>query len=95
MNKEELIKLINKAVDFYNEYRSPESNARFIGFLGGKEFSILFEGPFMDTCGINDWVEDFKYFAEDIGLIVELLGTEEPEGVQGRVGVFVIKKTCN
>lgn len=95
MNKEELIKLINKAIDFYNKYRSPESNARFNGLLSGREFSIFFEGPFIDTCGINDWVEDFKYFAEDVGLVTELLRVEEPEGMQGRIGVFVVKQIRN
>ena len=93
MIEEDIEELVNKAIFYYNRYRSPESHAEFLNFMNNDEFAVIFKGPFVNTCGINDWVEDLKYFAEDVGLIIELVRVEELRDVEGRIGIFRVMRT--
>ncbi len=90
----ELARLIKKAIEQYNKYRSPEAVAKLVS-LKGNEVIVEFDGSFCLTCGINDWVEDFKYVLEDMGVEAELVKVIEPDDPfseeNWRIGVFKIK----
>ncbi|RLG76858.1 MAG: hypothetical protein DRO10_04830 [Thermoprotei archaeon] len=85
--KPEIKRKVNEAVLFYNRYRSPESTATIIK-IEDELIHIKFTGPFTSTCGINDWVEDLRYLAEDLGLKLELVEIREEEKPDYRIGVF-------
>jgi hypothetical protein len=74
--------LVLRAVEVYNRYRSPESTAKLVG-MEKDGFIIEFEGPFCQSCGVNDYFEDFIHELEDISrsLRVEVKETE-PAGPQ-------------
>lgn len=84
-------KILEKAVTTYNKYREPEAKARILKFTGEKVV-VVFEGSFCRTCGVNDWVEDFKYILQDLGVDTELEEIKEPANPYEdyRVGVFRI-----
>ncbi|HDN75528.1 MAG TPA: hypothetical protein ENG05_00170 [Acidilobales archaeon] len=84
--------LINEAIELYNRFRAPEAKAKLVKIERDKVY-VLFEGTFCETCGINDWVEDFKYVLEDLNAKAELEGILEPaDGSEHvRIGIFKIK----
>ncbi len=91
----ELARGVRRAIERYNRYRSPESTARLVS-IEGDVVRVLFEGSFCETCGLNDWVVDFKYVMEDEGLDAELLEIVEPEddlwnAENWRIGVYRIR----
>ncbi len=51
---------ILKTIEIYNKYRSPEVTAKFVE-LSKKYLIIEFEGPFCQSCGVQDYFEDFIY----------------------------------
>jgi len=87
---------IIKAITLYNKYRSPEAYAKLIG-LEGEKIIVKFEGTFCETCGVNDWVEDFKYVLEDLNIKAELEEIYEPIdlGENFRIGAFKVKLEKN
>lgn len=91
-----LKRFVDRAIEEYNRYRSPESTARLVR-IDGDRVVIRFEGSFCATCGVNDWVEDMKYIMEDLGAEAELLEIIEPEGAvfpeeeNWRIGVFRVR----
>jgi hypothetical protein len=89
-------KLIDLAIKRYNRYRGVESEAKLLKIMGDTVV-IAFEGSFCETCGINDWVDDFRYVIEDLGGEAELVTVIEPEKPEEfydyRIGVFRVKKT--
>ncbi len=90
-----LKRLIDKALELYNRYRAPESVARLVRIEGDKVI-VEFSGSFCRTCGINDWVEDFKFVLEDLGAEAELLEVVEPDDPfteeDWRIGVFRVTR---
>ena len=56
----ELVKLILRAVEVYNRYRSPEATAKLLK-LEEDGFTIEFKGSFCQSCGVQDYFEDFVY----------------------------------
>ncbi len=88
-------KLIELAVKRYNRYRGVESRAEVVR-IAGDTVVVKFTGHFCETCGINDWVDDFRYVIEDLGGEAELVKIIEPESLEEfydyRVGVFRIKR---
>ncbi len=92
VNKDTII----KAITLYNKYRSPEAHAKLIG-LEEEKIIVKFEGTFCETCGVNDWVEDFKYVLEDLNIKAELEEIYEPIdlGENFRIGVFKVKLKKN
>lgn len=90
-----LKRFIDHAIRFYNRYRAPESTAELVRITGDRVV-VRFEGSFCETCGINDWVEDFKYVLEDLGAEAELIEVIEPEDPfsdeDWRIGVFRVKR---
>ncbi len=92
--QEKLEKLVELAVKRYNRYRAPESVAKPLK-IEGDIVRVRFEGSFCETCGINDWVDDFRYVLEDLGAEAELVAVIEPEDYfveDWRIGVFRVKK---
>jgi len=66
----ELRKLILRTVEVYNRYRSPEATAKL---LKREEdgFTIEFEGSFCQSCGVQDYFEDFVYELKGLNNNVE------------------------
>ncbi len=90
-----LARFVQEAIREYNRYRSPESTAS-LDKIEGNIVYVRFDGSFCRTCGINDWVEDFKYVLDDLGAEAELVEVVEPDPFfsdeDWRIGVFLIKK---
>ncbi len=88
-------KLVELAIKRYNRYRGAESQAKLLKIMGDTVV-IAFEGSFCETCGINDWVDDFRYVMEDLGGEAELVTVIEPEKPEEffeyRIGVFRVKR---
>lgn len=63
-------KALERAVEEYNKYRSPEAVARLLK-LEGDEVLVEFSGNFCRTCGVYDWLEDFVYELQRLGLGLE------------------------
>ena len=74
--------LILRAIEVYNKYRSPEATAKLVG-IKKDGFIIDFKGSFCQSCGVNDYFEDFIHELEDISgaFSVEVKATE-PSGPQ-------------
>ena len=74
--------LVLRAIEVYNRYRSPEVTAKIVG-IKKDGFIIEFKGPFCQSCGVNDYFEDFIHELEDISgaFSVEVKATE-PAGPQ-------------
>ncbi len=87
-----LKQIIHRAVKIYNRYRRPEAEAQILRVSEDKVV-VEFRGSFCRTCGIRDWVEDFKYVLEDLGVENELIEYIEPVEINKdyRIGVFKIK----
>ena len=51
---------VERAVENYNRYRSPEAAARILG-VKGDSVLVEFSGSFCHTCGVYDWLEDLIY----------------------------------
>jgi len=82
--------LVLRAIEVYNRYRSPEAIAKLVG-VEKDGFIIEFEGPFCQSCGVNDYFEDFIHELEDISksFRVEVKETESasPQSFRVRYGV--------
>lgn len=61
----ELGKLVLKTIEVYNRYRSPEAKARLLK-LESDGFIIKFQGSFCQSCGVQDYIEDFIYEFESL-----------------------------
>ncbi|MCY0868152.1 MAG: hypothetical protein OWQ48_02845 [Desulfurococcus sp.] len=81
------------AVEAYNKVRSPEATARLVDVRDDEGLAVIeFQGSFCLTCGVRDWVEDYKYVLISMGYEAELIDYLEPEGEEyKRVGVFKVK----
>ncbi len=92
MNRQKLREKIEKSIQLYNKYRSPEATAQLIE-LSDKEIKIKLSGTYCETCGLYDWIEDLKYVLEDNGIRTEIDKIIELKGYYGdRVIVFKMKK---
>jgi len=85
--------LIREAIQTYNRYRAPEAHAEVIDIDEDGTVRVLFEGHFCVTCGVNDYIEDLKYFMEDVGIRADLQEIVEPSKSEEfwRIGVFKIR----
>jgi len=64
----ELSKLILRTVEVYNRYRSPEATAKLLK-LEEDSVTIEFEGSFCQSCGVQDYFEDFVHELKGISSI--------------------------
>jgi len=82
--------LLLSAIEVYNRYRSPEATAKLVE-VEKDGFIIEFKGPFCQSCGVNDYFEDFIHELEDISRAfrVEIKETEPagPQSFRVRYGV--------
>jgi len=82
--------LVLRAIEVYNRYRSPEATAKLVG-MEKDGFIIEFEGPFCQSCGVNDYFEDFIHELEDISrafrVEVKETGPSGPQSFRVRYGV--------
>ena len=77
-----LDELISRAIDAYNKYRSPEATAKLVE-AKKDGFILEFEGPFCQSCGVNEYFEDFIYELEDINRSLRAeIKAIEPTGQQ-------------
>lgn len=92
MDRGRVEELVKRAIELYNAYRGAEARA-FLEGVSDNIISVRFEGPFCYTCGVNEWVEDFKYILEDLGLKADLVEVVEPEDPRDpwRKGLFRVR----
>lgn len=82
-------KVIKKAVEEFNKYRSPEATAKLIS-VKEKSFGIEFTGTFCKTCGFYDYFDDFRLILEEKGLKTKTGEVKEID--QGAVVEFDIHR---
>ncbi len=84
--------ILKKAVEDYNRIRAPEAVAKITKIEDDLVY-VEFDGTYCETCGLYDWIEDFKYVLEDLGVNNELVNVIEPEGAHStrRIGVFKVE----
>lgn len=82
-------KIVEKAIERYNEYRGSESKARLIE-TSEKEIVVEFRGSFCTTCGFYDYFDDLTYELEDLGLKARCVDVQELE--DGAVVKFRLEK---
>ena len=71
---------VEKAIEKFNKYRSPEAHAEL--YSAEKDsFSIIFSGSFCRTCGFHDYFDDFRIFLEEMGVKTEIADIEEGDEV--------------
>ncbi len=76
IDKENFTKIVKKAQTLYNRYRSPEARAKIISF-SNNVLVVEFDGSFCETCGVNDWIDDFRFVLKDLGVEVVIERIEE------------------
>ncbi len=86
---DELKNIARRALEDYNRIRAPEAVARLVR-IEENFLYIEFTGSYCETCGLYDWIEDFKYVLGDLGVKAEIVGVIEPEDPSDnrRVGIF-------
>ena len=87
----DLSKLVSRTIEVYNRYRSPEATAKLLK-LEKDSFIIEFEGSFCQSCGVQDYFEDFIYELEGLSSAIEI-GIGEIE--QTRPQSFEVKYVVN
>lgn len=55
----ELKEFVDKAIEIYNQYRSPEAIAKLVK-LDKDKLVLDISGPYCRSCGLSDWFEDFS-----------------------------------
>lgn len=88
---ENIIEIIKKGIDIYNKYRDKEAHSSLID-VKQDLVRIRFEGHFCRSCGVYDWIDDFRYILEDLGIethLEEVIESEEDE--DQRIGVLRIR----
>lgn len=70
--------LVLRTIEVYNRYRSPEATAKLLK-LEKDGFTIEFEGGFCQSCGVQDYFEDFIYELKGLSsdIEVEIRQTEQ------------------
>jgi hypothetical protein len=88
VNKQSLEQEIEKKIEEYNKYRTPEVVARLIS-LDSSSFNIEFKGHFCYTCGFYDYFDDFRFLLEDINVKTKIKEIEEID--EGAIVTFTIE----
>ncbi|MEM1986688.1 MAG: hypothetical protein QXG36_02645 [Nitrososphaeria archaeon] len=81
--------LVFSAIEEYNKYHSPEATVELIEF-GNNFLSVKFYGPFCNSCGVNEWFEDFRIELENRGVKTFIIEIKEI-GNQTFLVNFVLK----
>ncbi len=56
-----------RGVEEYNKYHRPEAFVQ-ISQVSDRDFELLFRGPFCQSCGIQDYFDDFIYDLESVSM---------------------------
>jgi len=67
----ELNKLVLRTIEVYNRYRSQEATAKLLK-LEKNGFTIEFKGSFCQSCGVQDYFEDFVYELKGLSSDIEV-----------------------
>jgi len=87
----DLSKLVLRTIQVYNRYRSPEATAKLLK-LEKDGFTIKFAGSFCQSCGIQDYFEDFIYELESLSSTVEVeIGEIEQTSPQSFKVKYIVK----
>jgi len=87
----DLSKLVLRTIEVYNRYRSPEATAKLVK-LEKDGFTIEFEGSFCQSCGVQDYFEDFVYELEGLSSAVEVvIGEIEQASLQSFKVKYIVK----
>lgn len=89
ITREEIKDIIRRALDEYNRIRAPEAIAK-LSKIDKDLLYVEFSGSYCRTCGLYDWIEDFKYVLEDLGVRAEIIDVIEPKNQDDdkRIGIF-------
>jgi len=87
-NGNEVRGAVERAVEEYNKYRSPESTALLLS-IEGRRFTIAFVGPYCRTCGFYDYFDDYRVFLEELGVRSKIINIVEVE--EGAVVEFEVE----
>lgn len=80
-----------RAIEVYNRYRSQEATAKLLK-LEKDSFIIEFEGSFCQSCGVQDYFEDFIYELEGLSSAIEIeIGEIEQTRPQSFEVKYVVK----
>lgn len=66
-----LSKVVCRTIKAYNRYRGPEASAKLLE-LKKNGFTIEFVGPFCQSCGVQDYLEDFIYELKSLNDAIEV-----------------------
>jgi len=80
--------MIKRIVEEFNKYRSPEAVTKLVSF-DGNSIVVEFMGCFCHTCGVYDYVDDFRIMLEDAGIKTVVEKIKEVDN--GLSAVFVVK----
>jgi superoxide reductase len=80
--------ILNKKIEEYNKYRTPEVIARLRSIDTGN-FKIEFSGHFCYTCGFYDYFDDFRFLLEELKVKAEITEIEEID--EGAVVTFALE----
>ena len=87
----DLSKLVLRTIEVYNRYRSPEAMAKLLK-LEKDSFIIEFEGSFCQSCGVQDYFEDFIYELESLSSAFEVeIGEIEQTSPQSFKVQYIVK----
>lgn len=88
MKSQYLRGIIEKAIEEYNKYRSPEVTAKLLS-LNRNFFEIEFKGYFCYTCGFYDYFDDLKILLEDLNIKTKIIEIIEKD--EGAIVKFSVK----
>ncbi|MEZ0290709.1 MAG: hypothetical protein ABWJ42_06445 [Sulfolobales archaeon] len=93
-DKSSILRVIKRTVREYNKYRAPEARAKLVS-VDRDRIEILFDGSFCETCGVNDWIDDFRYMLKrhNIDSVIESIEEIDEYRRRSVFRISVPKKT--
>lgn len=79
---------VEKAIEEFNKYFSPEATAR-LASISQEFIKIIFTGSFCYTCGFYEYFEDFKFLLKDLGLNARVCWVDELQ--EGAIVTFKVE----
>ena len=90
-----LSKHVSRTIEVYNRYRSPEVTARLVNQMKDG-FTIEFEGALCQSCGVQDYLEDFIHeLAEVSGCVEVYIGKIEQTSLQSFKVYYKVRNVCS
>jgi len=77
MSGSEIEKIARETAERYNRYRSPEAIINVLS-VENSVIEVVLSGSFCRSCGVYDWIEDYKYELIDLtGRQVDIIEVEQ------------------